>query len=256
MNEILEVTSDDFKNIDKVTADIIDTLKSYLDIKESLGIDNGMEILGDLNTGFRVLKNMNDLRWKSHFKSFVKGFNIEEELPEKKLEKLKKYIDDENKAYFISDLLSKILFSKSKKSCIIIGYILNHLTENNSDLLPQYIVCADALTDLFDHDIDNLKFINLYMNNEVDGIHENKKKSKYISYGKKLKEVLNYNKIDNTGMILSMEKLSSKQILFKEYDITSELDVEMESVDVDSQEYYTLSKVGEMICEYIRKLEL
>ncbi|HDF9766821.1 TPA: hypothetical protein PE730_001988 [Staphylococcus aureus] len=88
---------------------------------------------------------------------FLQGFNPEEIPSEEKLKKLKKYVNNEEKAMFISDTLSKILLSKSTYANMLLGYLLNYIIENNEDLDMDYLIVVDALNNLYDKDIINFK---------------------------------------------------------------------------------------------------
>ncbi|HCX1648510.1 TPA: hypothetical protein OY313_002223 [Staphylococcus aureus] len=90
---------------------------------------------------------------------FLQGFNPEEIPSEEKLKKLKKYVNNEEKAMFISDTLSKILLSKSTYANMLLGYLLNYIIENNEDLDMDYLIVVDALNNLYDKDIINFKKI-------------------------------------------------------------------------------------------------
>lgn len=91
------------------------------------------------------------------FMYFLQGFNPEEIPSEEKLKKLKKYVNNEEKAMFISDTLSKILLSKSTYANMLLGYLLNYIIENNEDLDMDYLIVVDALNNLYDKDIINFK---------------------------------------------------------------------------------------------------
>lgn len=229
----------------------------YLEFKETPIINDSIEILGDASTIYKFLKGANDIRIKRQLISFLKEFNPNDIPTEKQINKLILYANNEKKAQFISDTLAKILLSKSTKSCSIMGFLLNNLIENKETLSHKHIICADALVSLFDHDIDNFNFICKYMNNEIPEQKSRKNKSKYISYyNNDFRKLLVTNNIDNDSMQLTIEKLSSIQILFKEIDVSSNVDFNSESVDTETDEYYKISSVGELLYQYIKILAL
>ena len=105
------------------------------------------------------------------FKSFIKGFSIEEDVDENSLEKLYKYIiDSEDKAIFVTKTLDRIFTSKSKYAVFILGYMLNTLIKNEENLEPKYIILSDSLTYMFDHDILNIRVIGDYCNYKIYNI--------------------------------------------------------------------------------------
>jgi len=145
------------------TINIIDALSeklsTYLAIKDSILENEYVELLGDCSKVYGFLRNASKLVARKRFESFLKGFRDDEEPTEEQLAKLMKYIDNEQKAEFIADTFQKILLSKSSKSCLIMGTIMQDILKKKAELTLEDLVCLDALTNFFDCDFENYRYI-------------------------------------------------------------------------------------------------
>lgn len=177
---------------------------------------------------------------------FLQGFNPEEIPSEEKLKKLKKYVNNEEKAMFISDTLSKILLSKSTYANMLLGYLLNYIIENNEDLDMDYLIVVDALNNLYDKDIINFKKI--YSIN-----------SRIVTTTRLRKEIGNNN--DYFSAIQTIEKLNFLRLIIKAVEIETNLnydndDPEFSDIDVDQNEIYRKNNAGKLLYSTIKKVKI
>ncbi|WP_270940590.1 hypothetical protein [Romboutsia lituseburensis] len=256
-------------------------IDSHSEIKDIINTDilenDAVTFLSDNIKFVRTLKSLNDSKNIIMFKKFLKGFNIGEEPDVELIEKLKKYINDEKKFDFISQTLEKILNSKSRYSAYIMGYMVNTLINGKEDLHPKYIILADALSHMFDHDIENMKFIGDYCNKKIyDTNNENEKvvKQRGIYFYKKFTDILSENHIDKDIMYLTLEKCLAYQLMVKNVESDSELHLDFSvdydkesddvpeisgdssSVDIDTYESYELTIVGDLLYELIETINI
>ncbi|UJB22702.1 hypothetical protein FGY92_03395 [Staphylococcus hominis] len=176
----------------------------------------------------------------------MQGFNPEEIPSEEKLKKLKEYVNNEEKAMFISDTLSKILLSKSTYANMLLGYLLNYIIENNEDLDMDYLIIVDALHNFYDKDIINFKKI--YSIN-----------SRIFTTTRLRKEIGNNN--DYFSAIQTIEKLNFLRLIIKEVEIETSLnydndDLEFSGIDVDQNEFYRKNNAGELLYSTIKKVKI
>lgn len=269
------------KNISSEIVEISkNMLEDYTGIREFIEdeiIESDLgEILGDSVKVVGVLIKLNNYKNTQMFKSFLKGFTIGSEIEEEKVEELKKYMKNKKRTLFISQTLQNIIQSKSEKACLILGYMINTLSEKDTDANGKYVVLADALTHMFDHDIENIKFIGDYCNFKIDNKKKvgDKRTKRSVYFYKKFKMLLNENGIDEDIMFLTLGKSCTYQLMIKDVDASTELNLDLDvnydkdldkepelstgnseaSTDVD--EYYTMSIVGDLLYEIINILRL
>lgn len=271
-------------NLSKIADIFSDGLEKYSDVREFFTeqvLENeAIQLLGDSSRTAKVLIGIKKIGDRRMFNNFLKGFNIGEYTEDEKLEKLRKYVDNEDKAMFISKTLESILKSKSKHASFILGYIINTLIINQKELNPKYIILADALTHMFDHDIKNIRFIGDYCNYKV---YDDRKSKKYSSkrnkrdiyFYKKFKEVLDDNNIDKDIFYLTLEKCISYQLLRKNVESSTELDLDgvgvyydkenddepeistgTASANTDVEESYEITVVGDLLYDIILKCDI
>lgn len=265
----------------KITGLLKEGLDKYSDAKDVLTeqvLENdAMELLGDCSKIAKFLVGSKKLVDRGMFSYFLKGFTIGDETEKEKLDKLKEYIDDEDKAMFISKTLESILNSKSKYASLILGYIINTLITTQKELNPKYIILSDALTHMFDHDIQNIRFIGDYCNYKIydDRKEASKKKKRDVYFYKKFKKILDENNIDKDILYLTLEKCISYQLMIKKVDSTTELDLDgmdvsydketddapeistgTASANTDVEESYSITIVGDLLYELIITLDI
>lgn len=232
------------------------SIEEYLEIKDEILDNDYLEVIGDISKTVKFLKSVNEMKIKRQLLSFIKGFNPSNNPTEEEINKLIKYVNNESKAQFISDILSNILFAKSRKSCMIIGSMIGYLKDNLNELPVEYIICVSGLTDLFDHDIENIKYIYKWVNNEIEGQKKRNKKTGWFYITKKFKELAKANDVEINSLLMTVEKFVSLQYLQKVYEIDFGVELDVESPNADTYESYKLTEVGNLLCEYIIKLNL
>ncbi|WP_142289831.1 hypothetical protein [Staphylococcus argenteus] len=221
-------------------------IENMLDVKKGIVENPFFELAQDGSNVLRVLNNMSKIAAQKKFMYFLQGFNPEEIPSEEKLKKLKKYVNNEEKAMFISDTLSKIILSKSTYANMLLGYLLNYIIENNEDLDMDYLIVVDALNNLYDKDIINFKKI--YSIN-----------SRIVTTTRLRKEIGNNN--DYFSAIQTIEKLNFLRLIIKAVEIETNLnydndDPEFSDIDVDQNEIYRKNNAGKLLYSTIKKVKI
>lgn len=270
--------------LSKFTNFLSDGLDKYSDAKvfftEQFLENEAIELLGDCSKTAKFLIGTKKLVDKRMFNYFLKGFNIGEDTEDEKLEKLREYVDDEDKAMFISKTLESILSSKSKHASFILGYIINTLVVNQKELHPKYIILANALTNMFDHDIESIIFMGDYCNYKIYderklGRKKVNRNKRDIYFSKRFKEILKENNFDKDILYLTIEKCIANQLMIKNVESYTELDLSGLDVSYDKEtddepdistgsasanteveESYRMTIVGEFLYELTVELDI
>lgn len=233
--------------------DIIDSalvhFKKYLEIKDQVLKNEYVEIFGEMSKIVSFVRSTNQMIVNKKFQKFLEGFNEDKEPLEKQIEKLTKYVDDEDKAEFIADTFTKVMLTNSSKSSLVMGSILHSVVTTEGNLEHQKLVCINALTGFFNNDLENIKFLDEYM-------RTNNKKRIYLPG---LRKYCKDNNLNYPSILLTVEKCVSTQIMFREYeaDISASVDVDSESVDIDNNdvdEYHTFSGPGKTLLKYVNRV--
>lgn len=139
--------------------------KALHEVQLQLGKFNNSEfaeasevVLSSTSLG-RLIYSGTQYAQQKRFEAFLKGICNNENFDEKYIIRLKKYINNEKRAEFISDQINNILRTHSKKATLIMGLKLYNLVETNKD--PSYgdLILLNALINLYDKDLVNLQFI-------------------------------------------------------------------------------------------------
>lgn len=237
------------KKVDELLQTSINHFKKYLDVKEQILTNEYVEYFSEFSKVVALAKSTNQLLVNKKFQKFLEGFNVNNQPIDEQIKKLTNYVTDETKAEFISDTFTKVLLTNSSKASMIMGSILHSIVEEDKNLQHAKLVCINALTNLFNNDIENIVFLNEYL-------HEKNKKRIYLPYLKRYCKDKSY---DFSSLILTIEKSISAQIMFRDYevDISASLDSHTESVDIDNNdldEYYYLTKPGVLLVKYINRV--
>lgn len=273
-----------YENISQVSNLLEEGLDNYSDIrglfKEEVLENDVVELLGDCSKVVKCLSQTKKIVDIGMFSVFLKGFYIgdETEKEKKKLKKLKEYVNDEDKAMFISKTLNKILDAKSKHAVFILGYMINTLIENEKRLNPKYVILADALTHMFNHDIEIIRFLGDYCNFKI---HDNRKgkskksKKRDVYFNKEFKNLLKENDYDDEIVYLTLEKCSSYQLMIKNVESYTDLDLDgidisydketddepdistgTASANTEVEESYKMTVVGDLLYNLIIALDI
>lgn len=125
----------------------------YADYKDILFDDINTELAAD---SFKTLKLLNNGRkiWSiTRFKFFIKGLNLNSN--EESIQKLINYVDNKDKAEFITNTFEKIMLSNSKLACCVMGIMLNDMCKTNKNISQENLVILQALSMMNDFDITN-----------------------------------------------------------------------------------------------------
>lgn len=275
------MASENILQVSKLLGDGVNNYSDMKDLfKEEVLENDVVELLGDCSKVVKFLTKTKKIVDIGMFTTFLKGFCIGDETEEEKLKKLKEYINDEDKAMFISKTLNKILNAKSKHTVFILGYMINTLIENEKKLNPKYVILADALTHMFDHDIENIRFLGDYFNYKIYDERKkkgksNKRQKRYIYINKKFKDILKENNFDDEIVYLTIEKCCSFQLMRKYVESNTDLDLDGIDVSYDKEtddepeistgtatanteveESYGMTVVGDLLYDLIIELDI
>ena len=262
--------------IKDVIKDVLDIYSNLKDVLTDEILENqAVELLGDCSSIAKFFIKSKKIIDMGMFKFFLKGFYIDEEPEQERLEKLIEYIDNEDKAMFIGKTVENILNYKSRYASFILGYIINTLIIDKEELNPKYVILADALTHMFDHDIKNIRFIGDYCNYKIydERTDEVIKQRREVCFYKKFIDILDKENIDKDIFFLTLEKCISYQIMVKNIDSSTELDLDgidityhkqfddipeistgMASADTNIDESYGTTVVGDLLYEILIKV--
>lgn len=270
--------------LSKVTDFIKDGLDKYSDtrdlLKEEVLENEAIELIGDCSKVAKLLVGTKKLFNISMFSFFLKGLYIGNQTEEEVIDKLREYINDEDKAMFISKTIDNILNSKSKYSVFILGYMVNTLLRSQQELHPKYIILANALTNMFDHEIESIRFMGDYCNYKIYderklGRKKINKNKRDIYFYKRFKEILEENNFDKDILYLTIEKCIANQLMIKNVESYTELDLNGLDVSYDKEiddepdistgsasanteveESYEMTIIGEFLYELTVELDI
>ncbi|MBY7736290.1 hypothetical protein [Paenibacillus polymyxa] len=223
-------------------------LESFMKLKGEFLENDYVELVGDTSKLIGFAKKASALISQKKFEYFLKGFNSDSVPTEEQIEKLTNYINNEQRAEFISDSFSKILLSKSTKACLIMGILLNSIIEKDKDVSYKELVCFNALLNFYDDDINNFDHIFRFISINSKRGFASLNGATYNNY------IINEN-LDKVGVQLTIDKCMNFQILSEYSDIDSsfdEDDISMSSVELEK--YHKVTDPGEMLFNLISKL--
>ncbi|MGE6625819.1 hypothetical protein [Bacillus pumilus] len=220
-------------------------MESYLQVKNNILDNDYVQLIGDSSRVVRFLHNSSKLIHKKKFQSFLKGFSMDEDPTQAQLEKLIEYVDDESKAEFISDTLSKVLFSNSSKACVIMGTILKDIVEKQNDLKHEELVAINALIEFYDVDIVNF--------NEIQSVFFEKSEEK-IGLSDILFKI-KHNKLDDLSVLMTLDKATTAQLFFKTASVDMSTEVnDFEHRRKEADDFYVMTSGGKLLTKYINRI--
>lgn len=101
-----------------------------------------------------VSKYSNDIKLAEAWRCIAEDNDIE-----KSINQLYDYVSNEERAFFISDSLRKIILCNSRISSSIIAYIMGEIVENDRNFEHRDAVLYSALLQMTDYDIRNFKYL-------------------------------------------------------------------------------------------------
>src|SRR5690606_4779388 len=141
-----------------------------------------VQLAGDINQFVKIIQRASSLISKKRFESFLRGLSNGQPT-EEQLKRLAEYINDEKKAEYIFDSISKILISRSNKACMLLGIILGHVLNENLEIDFNVLICMQSLPELLDYDVDNLVFLLKYLDDHEKLIASVSRCTKCSEYG-------------------------------------------------------------------------
>ncbi|WP_169056822.1 hypothetical protein [Bacillus pumilus] len=220
-------------------------MEGYLQVKNNILDNDYVQLIGDSSRVVRFLHNSSKLIHKKKFQSFLKGFSMDEDPTQAQLENLIEYVDDESKAEFISDTLSKVLFSNSSKACVIMGTILKDIVEKRNDLKHEELVAINALIEFYDVDIVNF--------NEIQSVFFEKSEEK-IGLSDILFKI-KHNKLDDLSVLMTLDKATTAQLFFKTASVDMSTEVnDSEHRRKEADDFYVMTSGGKLLTKYINRI--
>lgn len=238
-----------------VIRDISAKLVEYLDFKDSIFENEFVESFGDSFKLIKLLKTGHDLISRRKFNAFLKGFCYDGTPTEEQLLKLHKYINNETKAEFIADMFSKVLMSNSKLACMVMGTMINDLSSSDKDITHTQLICANSLTSFFDNDIKNYYKLVTFIINDIDSIFYGQLIGFCESDNSNYHKFCGKNSKNENNINMTLYKAISNQLFFERNEIIP--DVQNEDYyfnTVDSEIHFIMTKAGELLYEYIKKI--
>lgn len=253
-------------DIEKVTQDttsdeLLKTIEHYLQLGNKVFENELVQLIGSSSKALSFIGKSRELIIRKKFNAFLNGFSENEQPTKRQLEKLVNYIDDESKAEFISDTISKIILSNSSKSCLLIGTLIKSLVNEGRGIDHEKLVCITALTDFYDIDIRNYKEIFDYVEWKKSKYSSKKIQQKptifTIDYNHSLKDYAKNNNLNFPSLILTLEKSINNQLISKSYeaeiDVEYDKDIDMSDVSSDINIFYNINSPGIILENYIRR---
>ena len=242
---------------------ISEKLSKYLDIRDTIFENEFVEASGDSFKIIKLFKTGHDLISQRKLNAFLDGFCYDDTPTEEQLSKLDKYIDNENKAEFVATMFSRVLMSNSKLACMVMGVIINDLTNENEDITHSQLICANSLTGFFDADIINYyHIINFsYERSLRQGHMHMQYNTKVGFYDYAFRKFLNENYYDINSMNMTLHKATSYQLFLTEIEVDIDVDVDVDEdfdaytdTDVSPSTYFVITEAGKLLYEYINKI--
>jgi len=214
-------------------------ISHYLSLKDNIINNEYLEVLSDSLSIIKPIISGYRLISKKRLAFFLRGLNNEKEPSFDQLFKLYSYINSEEKAEFISETITKVLNSKSKKASFLTGIIVHRIINSNQDLTYKELICVNALSNMYDFDIDNIIIVSDYLAYITE-----KRKGRNNGWFALYRDFKNWCKekeiYTDNSINLTMEKCVSAQILIKEIEV--ELDIQEDNPGNSSASNYESMK--------------
>lgn len=239
MEPISEEVSSLFKKIQQVAED-------YSDIKDIFLDDQTTELLEDSVSTLKLLNNSRRAFSLLKFKFFLKGLNYQN-VNKESISKLIEYVDNQDKAEFITNSFNKIIASNSKYSCCLMGLLLNEMIEKKKEISQIDLMLLQVLPILNDFDLKNFYYLYKMQQNKNGKNHNIS--DKVISESAKMCET------EKSNMMLTINILEKYNFIDKDADVSLDIDskdIDFSSVDYDESLYF--NKLSEKLYEYTHVL--
>lgn len=220
--------------------------EDYADIKDIFFDDSSMELLEDSVSTFKLLNNSRKALVLIKFKFFLRGLN-HENTDKESVKKLIDYVDNQEKAEFITNSFDKILTSNSKLSCCLMGLILNDMVKQKRDVSQEDLIILQVLSVLNDFDIKNLFYL--------FEIVLRKNTRNHIVADKDISECAKVCNTTTKSIRMTINILEKYNLMDKDADVSLDIDsdnFDKSSIDYDEKLY--LNILSEKLYEYAKIL--
>lgn len=229
-------------------------ISKYIKLADDFVDDDLIDLFTNSFKVFKFMRSSYTFISQKKIAYFLKGLNLDNEPTVSQLNKLNNYINSEKKAEFISECVGKVIASKSKKASFLLGLLVHRLINSNANITYKELICANALEQLFDFDIDNIKILSMY----AQYFNENTRlNSKWFYFNYKFKNWCKREGIDtNESFFLTIEKCTSSQLLIK--DIELDLDFDEDDISLssgDNTEAFKLTQAGLYLIDNLKYLD-
>ena len=175
-----------------------------------------------------VSKYSNDIKLSEAWKCIGQGNDIE-----KSINQLYNYVNDADRAFFVSDSFRKIILCNSRLASSIIAYIMGEIIAESREFKHSDALLYNALYQMTDYDVRNFKYI---MENTVGRFSEDDKI------------------IDETKIIENKESINlTIQVCLASGLLGVESTVEYDD-GLISGDFKVVTSVAERLLEYINKV--
>ena len=214
-------------------------------IKEATEEMSLLDIAGDVSGALKILKKGAELFKQVKLNYFYNG------LTENDIDGLKKlyaYIDDNQKAEFVSNVFDKVINSNSKFACYLMGVYLTNMTKGRERFVTQEdMVVIIALSVLNDFDIVNFKDI---MENCLSC-------TKQTIDVRKIYEVAKKNGKESAYFYFTLQSCVNTQIISKEGVVDASFDEDDVSLSsVDYGEAYCINSITQKFYQLVTHINI
>lgn len=130
-------------------------------IKEKEGntlVSDVVEVIPELNNVYecigKIAKLSNDYKLNCAWKCLANGINVE-----KSINELYNYVNDSERAFFISNEFRKIILSSSVLSSSVIAFIVGKIVKENRKCTHKEAIILNAIRNMTDYDLKNFKIM-------------------------------------------------------------------------------------------------
>lgn len=202
-------------NFDAMLRPLSEKLEIYTHYRGLILENDYAELVSDSVSVFRFFKGASNYLQEKRLLKFLSGLSPDEKLVDEKIQRLSDYIVDEHSADLIAITFDNLFKSNSFEACMLMGKLCGKLDKKSSDITHEFLVALQALVNLFDSDINNIRLIIKYYDNNSEGnIHS---KFNNIEILKDLKEILSNSSSNKSSFLLTLEKLINTNVFVKEY---------------------------------------
>jgi hypothetical protein len=185
--------------------------------------------------------------------AFIAGFISEDENSPNSLNRLYEYMSNFKDAFTILEIINELIYSHSVSANYIIGTMISKIANNNNKINSVDLLTISALSEMYNHDIENLIILNKYYKSFFDSYEKNIQ-SKIIQETNILpinenfvKWCKNENIVLEESFDLTLKKCEYNQLL--------EIDLRNDSEYKGHFKRYIITSVGYNIFENIDKAD-